>query len=151
MKPCRSTYRCILWPGGGGGNRVQYERMKNEKNRTKMCEWVRERYIVMMDGCFWINAPHWCAWQHYTHTQTHTHTHTHTTDLNQLSWMRLQYKSATSKMQQKQLSTIACECYHNSKTRPALHEGVTIVSHTQQLVILVQLILLHKTTEQTDR
>ena len=26
-------------------------------------EWASERNIVMMDECFWINAPQWCAWQ----------------------------------------------------------------------------------------
>ena len=25
---------------------------------------LNEKNIVIMDGCFWINAPHWCAWQH---------------------------------------------------------------------------------------
>ena len=33
------------------------------KNHTKTCECMSERNTVMMDECFWIKAPQWCASQ----------------------------------------------------------------------------------------
>ena len=33
------------------------------KKITETRDWVSERNIVMMDKCFWINAPQWCFWQ----------------------------------------------------------------------------------------
>ena len=45
------------------GCNVNKQINKQTKIHTKTGEWVSERNIVMMDECFWINAPQWCAWQ----------------------------------------------------------------------------------------
>ena len=39
------------------------------KNHIKTCECMSEVNIVMMDECFWINAPQWCAWKKYKNLQ----------------------------------------------------------------------------------
>ena len=42
-------------------------------NNTKMCEWVSERYIIMMGACFWIHTPNRCAKKKTLHSHGPSH------------------------------------------------------------------------------
>ena len=39
--------------------------IKNKQQNKNDQSVMNKIHIVMMSGCFWINAPHWCAWQHW--------------------------------------------------------------------------------------